>query len=268
MHLVDEEIAAVHHRRARVVLAGLAPPHQDLVHFLVLPRGLGHRLVGLHLVVGDRSGSVIAVHGYEHPAAGVRDARAAGVAGESAEYLGVNDAEARAGQHRDRQLGHHRHVQGDPVASLQPGEILQQGRELVDPAQQLAVADGDCLVVLKLGHPDNRGLVRVGLRVPVDAVIASVQLAAAEPLPERRVAGVEHRVPALVPGQQVGIFGKAVRELVLGEPVKDRWIVRVSLLNERLRRRVILLLAPVHSDLGFRDFLFRVLGHPCPPGRS
>src|SRR5271165_5304189 len=86
-------------------------------------------------------------------------------------------------------------------------------------------------------------------RSPADAVVRGVQLAAGEPLIERRRARVQRRVPGLVPGQQVGVLLEAVRELVLGEPVPDGRVRCVGLLDELWRRRVDLLLAPVNCDL-------------------
>jgi hypothetical protein len=49
--------------------------------------------------------------------------------------------------------------------------------------------------------------------VPIDAVVAGVDLAADEPLPERRIAGVQCSVPVLIPGQQIGVFFEALREV-------------------------------------------------------
>jgi hypothetical protein len=132
--LVDKEVAALHHRCLRGVLARLTAPDQHLVDFLALPECLGDCLIGLDLVIGHIAAAVIAVHGDQHAAAGVGDPGPAGIAAEAAEYLRVNDAEPRAGQHRDRQLGHHRHVQRHPVAGLQAAEIAQHGSELVHPA--------------------------------------------------------------------------------------------------------------------------------------
>src|SRR5215469_371576 len=86
--------------------------------------------------------------------------------------------------------------------------------------------------------------------MPVDAVVAGVQLPADEPLPERRGRGVERGVPALIPGQQVRVLREAVRELVLSEPLEDRRVGAVGLGDEVWRRLVVVLLAPVNGDLG------------------
>ena len=132
-------------------------------------------------------------------AAGVGDPAAAGGPAEPAEHLGVDHAEAGAGQHRDRQLRDHRHVQRDPVAGLQAAEVPQQRGQLVDLAVQLLVGDDLVASVSGSGTQIKRRLVRSCGQVPVDAVVAGVEPAADEPLPEGRVAGVQRGVPVLVP---------------------------------------------------------------------
>ena len=249
-HVVDEEVAALGHRRLRGILARVAPPDQDLVHVLALLVRLGQRLVRLHLVVGQGAAAPVAVHRDQHPAARVGDPGPAGVAAEAAEDLGVDDAETGAGQHGDRQFRDHRHVQGDPVAGLEPGEVAQQRGELVHPVVQLTVGEGERLLRLRFPHEDQRGLVRVPLQMAVHAVIGRVQPAAGKPLPERRVSGIQDRIPFLVPAEQVRVFGEAVGEVLLVKPVEDRRVVRVGLLDERLERIDVLFLAPVHGNLG------------------
>src|ERR1035441_7816797 len=96
--------------------------------------------------------------------------------------------------------------------------------------------------------------------MPVDAVIAGVQPAADEPLPEGRVAGVQRGVPGRVPAEQVRVLLEAVRETLLAEPLKDGRVGGVGLLDEFRGRQVILLLAPVHCDRGLRHLGFADLG--------
>ena len=141
--LVDEDVPALDHRGRGRVLAGVAPEDQHLVDLLAcLDAATARRLVGLDLVVDQVAVAVVAVDGDQEPAAGVGDPLPAGGAAEAAEDLGVDDAEAGAGQHGDRELGDHGHVEGDPVARLEAAEVVQQGGELVDPAVELPV--GDC----------------------------------------------------------------------------------------------------------------------------
>jgi hypothetical protein len=73
------------------------------------------------------------------PESTIRSAQA--VAAESAEHLGVDHAQAGAGQHGDGQFGNHGHVQGDAVAALQAGKIPEQGGEFIHPHIEFLVGD-------------------------------------------------------------------------------------------------------------------------------
>ena len=91
----------------------------------------------------------------------------------------------RAGQHRDRQLGDHRHVDRDPVAG-RDAELLEGVGRLADLA--LEVAEGQRPGVAGLADPVVRDLVaETALDVAVDAVVADVELTADEPLGERQL---------------------------------------------------------------------------------
>ena len=258
--VVNEDVPPLDHRGLGRVLAGVAAEDENLVDLLaLLGRGLD-RLVGLDLVVEQVTAAVVAVHRDEDGRGGVGDPVPGRRTGESGEDLRVDDAEPGRGQHRDRQFRHHRHVERDPVACLQP-QFLEHGGELVDPDVQLPVGDRLVRLALGLGEPDEGRLVRMGLHVPVDAVVRGVQLPADEPLPERRVGRVEDRVPGLVPGQKVSVGGETVRELVFGELVTDGGIGGVRLRGERGRRVVIVFLAPVHRDLCLGGFVRLVVSH-------
>jgi hypothetical protein len=112
-------------------------------------------------------------------------------------------------------------VEGHAVAGLHTGEALQERGELVDPLVQLLVGDRRGVLSLRLRYPDQRRLVAAGGQVPVDAVVGGVQAAANEPLPERRVAGVQRRVPVGVPVEQVPVLLEALGEALLAEPLED-----------------------------------------------
>jgi hypothetical protein len=78
--------------------------------------------------------------------------------------------------------------------------VLERVGEALDVAVQVGV--GDVALLALLAAPVERDAVAVaGLDVAVDAVVGDVELAADEPLEERRVGPVEHRVPLLVPVQ-------------------------------------------------------------------
>src|SRR5712691_914197 len=104
--------------------------------------------------------------------------------------------------------------------------------------------------------------------MPVHAVIRGIQPAAGEPFPEWRVARVQRRVPGRIPAQQVRVLLEAIGEPVLAEPVRDRWVGRIGLRDETLRRIVILLLAPVHRNLRLRDLRPRTFCHCSSSSRK
>ena len=100
---------------------------------------------------------------------------------EPAEHDRVRRAEARAGEHRDRQLGNHPHVDADR-RSLADAEALERVREADDLALQIGEGERPALVV-RLALPVVGDLVaEARLDVPVDAVVRDVELAAEVPL--------------------------------------------------------------------------------------
>ena len=97
-----------------------------------------------------------------------------GFRGEAAEDDRMHRPDAGAGEHGDRRLRHHRHVDRDAVA-LRDAERFQGVGEPADFAVQLLV--GQRAGVARLAFPDDRGLVLPpGGEVPVEAVVADVQL--------------------------------------------------------------------------------------------
>ena len=143
-------------------------------------------------------------------------------------------------------------MQGDTVPRFESQAAEQRGH-LVHPVVQLPVGDGHIRLRFLLGHEDECRLAPVLLQVPVHAVVARVDLAADEPFPERRVAGVEHGVIGLEPGQHVRIGLEAVGEAVEAELLEHARVPHVRLCLELLRRLIVLLFLPVHGDLGFAD---------------
>jgi hypothetical protein len=109
----------------------------------------------------------------------VADAAGERVRRKTAENDGVNGADAGAGEHRDRGLRDHRHVDGDAVAL---GHALRAQRvgEAAHPFVQFAVGDG----VGNRGvvaFEQQRGLVAAGRQLAVEAVDRHVELAVLEP---------------------------------------------------------------------------------------
>ena len=253
--LVDEEVPTFDHRAARGVLARVAPEHEHLVDLLTELVGRLHGLVGPGLVVDELAAAVVPVHGHEDAAAGVGEPVPARGAREPAEHLAVDGAEPCAGEHGDRELRDHRQIEGDPVAGLHPAGVSEQTCELVHAPVELLVGDGLGVLIFGLGHPDDRRLVARLRQVAVDAVVAGVETAADEPLPEGRIARVEHRLPPRVPRQEVGVLLEAIGEPLFAEPLEDLRIRGIRLRDEGRGGVVVALFAPVDGNLGLRDLL-------------
>ena len=119
-------------------------------------RRVGERFVGDALQLHDVAAPVAAVGGDEEARLLVVDAIAQRLGAEAAEDDAVDGADARAGEHRDRELGDQRQVDRDAVAFLD-AERSQHVRELADLAVQLPV--GQRALVAGLAFPDDGGLV-------------------------------------------------------------------------------------------------------------
>ena len=128
----------------------------------------------------------------------------------------MDRADARAREHRDRQLGNQRQVDRDAVAALD-AERLQHVRELTDLAVEIAV--GQRAAVAWLAFPDDRRLVAArSANVPIDAVDAGVERAADEPLRVRRLP-LEHARPRREPLELLGEAGPEGLRIALGAGV-------------------------------------------------
>ena len=151
--------------------------------------------------------------------AGVDDAIAQRLGAEAAEHHRVHRADAGAGQHRVGRLGDHRHVDADPVA-LADAELQQDVRHPRDLVLQLPIGDVPVDARLVRG-PDDRGLFPAFGHVPVDAVVACVEAAAAEPAEvDFLVVGVEDHRPRVVPGQPLRLLRPEPLRVVEREPVE------------------------------------------------
>ena len=82
------------------------------------PAPLAERVVGVALELDGVAAAPAAVGGDEHPGARVLDPVAQRVGGEAAEDDRVRGSDAGAGEHRDGELGDHRHVDRHAVAPL------------------------------------------------------------------------------------------------------------------------------------------------------
>ena len=188
-------------------------------------------------MVDQLPAAVVGVHRDQDAALRVRGPSAGGFPAESSEDDRMDDAEPSAGEHCDRKLGHERHVDRHPVAGFQTRKITEKGSELVHPSVELVIGEGDRLVLLQFRDEDDGGLVAVELEMPVDAVVAGVELSADEPLVVRGVARVEGLGPILVPGQHVAPLPEALREVLEREALVHRGVGEVRLADE-LRFRI------------------------------
>ena len=241
------------HGRGRVVAAGFALPHQHRVDRLLFGSSCVHGFICFFFVVQQCTAAVVAVHCYQHAAAGVGGALAACLAAEARKHHRMNNSQARTGQHGDRQLRRHGQVNGDAVAGFEVRKILQQRRGLIDAHPQLLVRDGLVRLILRLRHKQQRHFVAVERQVPVHTVVAGIDASAHKPLKAGRIAAVQRGVPLLVPVQQVRIFFKTFREVIQAEALKDGAVRQVGLRHKRSAGRQQVFLLPVHGNLGFAN---------------
>src|SRR5436190_18363697 len=83
----------------------------------------------------------------------VVDTVSKGIRAELAKHDRLRRAYARAGQHRDRELGYERQIDRDAVAALD-AERLEYVRELVDLSIQVEI--GQRAAIARLTFPDDR----------------------------------------------------------------------------------------------------------------
>ena len=140
---VNERVIA--HRRPVVVAAG---DHRRFrLRALQDQAGVGlvrakrDRFVEQRLVGDDAAGLDAATRRQDHLRLGVVDAGGEFARGKAAEHHRMNGADARAGEHGDHRLRHHRHIEDDAVA-LADAEVAQHGREHLRFGHQPVIADG------------------------------------------------------------------------------------------------------------------------------
>src|SRR5665811_1504063 len=165
----------------------------------------GHAGTGRHGLVGrGLQGDALrpaqsAVGGDHDGGFTVEDAVPQRVRGEAAEHHAVDGSDARTGQHGHGQFGNHRQVDGDPVALLHTF-LAEDVRESCHVFPQLPVSDGAANIG-GVALPVEGDLVGdVGLHMPVEAVVAEVELSSFEPT-DLRVGEIVvlDRVPFLEP---------------------------------------------------------------------
>ena len=144
----------------------------------------------------------------------------------------MHRANPRTRQHRNRQLGNHRHVQRHPISRLHP-QLLQHIRKLTHLAMQVLIPQHASIPGFPF--PDNRGFVSMRPQeVTVHTVIAGVDPASDKPLSLRHLP-LQHRVPAPKPVQVLRHLSPETSRIVL-RPLPHGVILLLTA-NVRLRRK-------------------------------
>ncbi len=164
-------------------------------------RRVGQRFVGDLLQRDDAAATKAAIGSDEEARAGIVDPIAQRLGREAAEDHGVHGADARAGEHRDRELGNERQVDGDAIAAAD-AERLQDVRELADFAMQVVVGQGAPIAGLAFPH-DRRLVAASGAEMAIETVDRRVDRPADEPLRVWRIP-VEHLGPRRGPLELAG----------------------------------------------------------------
>jgi hypothetical protein len=166
----------------------------------------------------------------------------------------VRGADPRAREHRDEHLRDHREIDPDDVALADP-VVLERVREPLHAGMEIGV--GQLALLAFLPPPEECDPVAVArLDMTVEAVVGRVQLAADEPLEERRAGVVENLVPALEPVERLRLPGPPPLGIALGLLV-DRGVRPERLLAEVLGGRELLHLEQL------REGIFECLGIDC-----
>ena len=171
---------------------------------------------------------------------------------EAAEDDRVDRPDPSAGQHRDRQLRDHRHVQRHAVAGLH-SEFLQNIRELANFAMQILISQH--ARVARFALPDDRSLVLVGAeQMPVEAVVRQIEFATDKPFRVRH-RSVEHLVPLLEPVEIRGHVPPEAGGVVFGS--RPHLLILLFAADVGLRREV----ARRREFTGFVENTFNGFGH-------
>ena len=151
-----------------------AAQHHDVIHDVSVIGKVVDGFFDVFLEFHDVATTEAAVGGDNDAALGVHDAFADRGGGEAAEDHAVGRPYARAGEHGDGELWHHRHVDGDDIALLD-AQGLEHVAEARDFALQFAVRQNADLGLARvvgarggvagawpqgLALPDDRGLDR------------------------------------------------------------------------------------------------------------
>ena len=203
------QVVPVHVAPGDHLRLGLGPLHDD-AFFRLVPRQLDGP-VEQRLVFDDAVDLDAAGRRNDRLRLGVVDARRQFVAGEPAEDDRMHGADAGARQHGDHRLGHHGHIDDDPVA-LADSQAGEAAGEPGDDIAEFPVGIGPDRVAGDRAVVDEGRLIGpAAVHVTVERVVARVEDSAREPAVERRIGVVEDLVPLLHP---VDVLGHLAPEAV------------------------------------------------------
>ncbi len=217
----------LHRHWKRVVC--LAPHDHNVPDGWCFTQGIISHLFQRH----DLPTAIAAVGRHEYDGFRIIDPVAQRLGTEATEYDAVHGADPRASQHGDRQFRHERHVERHSVAAPH-AERLQPAGKGINLAVQVEVSQSPA--VARLAFPNERCLVAPGgANVAIDAVDASIDLAADEPLGAWRLP-LEHLPPRLDP---LKFMGETLPEClgIRRRTIVDSGIGHVRRITERLGRR-------------------------------
>ena len=161
--------------------------------------GALERLVGDRLQLKEVPLAIATIGGDQHLGCCIVDAIGERVRWEAAEDHAVRGADPGAGEHGDRHLGDHRHINRHTVA-LGDAERLQRIGGLLYLAQQVVVGNG--AAVARLTDPVKGDLLaKTSSDVAINAVLRNVELAIVKPLRKWQVP-LQRFCEGLPPGQQ------------------------------------------------------------------
>ena len=175
--LVVPDVAAFGHGDV-----GVAAVHDDdrVDRWTIDERG-----VDMNLQRAGRTAPITGVGGDHGRGFGVVDPVAERVRGETAEHHRVRRSDAGAGEHGHGGLGDHRHVDGDPVAALDPSSS-ERGREALHLVEEVGIRDSSRVTGFALEVIRNPPAEPTG-DVAVQTVRGDVQLSVFEPPGERKL---------------------------------------------------------------------------------
>ena len=214
------------------------------------------RLVEQWLVLDDAAGLEPAASRQDHLRLGVVDAGRELVRGEAAEHHRVHRANARAGEHGDHRLRHHRHIDHHTVA-LGDAELAQNRSQHLGLDLECVIGERALLASQRRIVNDRRLFAAALHYMAVDRVPARIADTADEPAPVDAGIGIEHLLRRLDPVDLLRGFTPKTLRVVLAAGI-DLVVAAPSGIHGSVSARIIapsiLRSAPTRPVLVWRHF--------------